>query len=94
MIFKRNEFMSHMKNKLNLCTNFTRIKFKEVQEKIIKSREKNISDLTLEQEALRSRFPFLVLASNESIEMDLPWLVNNIITHNRVCSNRSIGLHK
>lgn len=86
--------MSHVKNKYNFCTDFTRIKFKEVQEKRIKSREKKMSDLTLEQEALRLRFPFHVLASNESIEMDLPWLVNNIITHNRVCSNRSIGLHK
>lgn len=38
-----------------------------------------------------NRFPFHVLASNESKEMDLPWLVNNIIGHNRVCSNRSIG---
>lgn len=81
--------------KYNFCTCFPRIKFKVVQDKRIRCRvKKKISDLTLEQEALRSRFPFHVLASNESIEMDLAWLVNNIITHNRVCSNRSIGLHK
>lgn len=65
----------------------------DVRQKHYSETETKISALTLkqEQEVSRLRFPFHVLASNESKEIDLPWLVNNIIAHNRVWSNRSIG---
>ena len=73
-----------------------RIRFKEMWDKSITASRKqrfpiSHSALTGGITFKLNRFPLLVLASNESKEMDLPWLVNNIIAHNRVCSNRSIG---